>query len=400
MEYNFKINRRVARKLSEEFKMSYADIGEIYNSSREGISRLFRDNYNNKEANSIVDIASIEEIDLISKMVDKRLYNYFDEEYNIKLINNLSGKYAFIVKRYNITKVFFDDDIKDVKEWEKIVKVVQEKRLDELNEEEIELIEKSKEIIVLKQKYFRPNDYKKFHRLKKLRNMNEEDYVKFLGFEQYASKKIENTDDKIIEFFENNLIDGKVNIVYNSWIRNYITRQNMSVEEFVKFFGYEQYNTKGKHIRKEEKVEKDTNFIKVILDKLELEQKNKDKIRQIQSNEKLIVERSKDIIQDLKKLYKGRCQICHNKLDNIIIQKDNSIYCEAHHIKQLSYAKLNIEEENEILDNYKNIIILCPHHHRYLHYNKGGNYKLKKDNGQFYFENDYDRINVEINYHL
>lgn len=401
MEYNFKINRRVAKKLKEEFyKINYADIAKLYNTSREAVRRLFSDKYNEKNGKNEIDKVTNEELEYITKMIQKKLYNYNVGNIKLTLINNLKGKFAFIIKKKNETKVVFNDDFKEEEKWKGIIKVIKENRLNELAEEEIELIEKSMELIVMKKKYFRPNNYEQFHKLKKIRNMTENEYVKFLGYENFAPKKIENTDDKILEFFENNLIEGKVNIEYNSWIRNYISRQNMSVEEFVSFFGYEQHNTRSNNIKKEIKTKCSKKYINAILEKLEVEQKNKDKIREIKCNEKLIVDRSKEMIQELKDLYGGKCQICQNKLQGEIIQKNNKIYCEAHHIKELSKAKINIESENEILDHYKNIVILCPHHHRYLHYNKGGDYKLINNKGELFFENNFDKVKIELNYHL
>ena len=80
---------------------------------------------------------------------------------------------------------------------------------------------------------------------------------------------------------------------------------------------------------------------------------------------------------------------------------DGSVYSEAHHIEALSkYKKMSIEQENEVLDNYKNVIILCPYHHRYVHYNKGGNYKLLKKNNKLYLSNKFDTVEIKEDYHL
>jgi len=399
MEY--KINRRVAKKLYEEFNKTQVEIAEIYNTTRAGVSRLFTEAYSEVKYIPEIDKATAEEIKLISIMVEKRLYNYSVKNIKIKLFNNLNGKYGFIIISKEKNKVIFNEDFETQKEWKDIIKMIKENRLNELSEEELELIEKSEEVLIMKKRCFRPNNYVQFHKLKKMREMNEEEYAKFLGYENLATKNIENTDDKIIRFFEENIIDGKVYISSEEkWIRRYLSRQKMSVEEFINFFGYEQRINRDKKIKKGEKVTRSLKYIDVLLQKLQLDQKGKDKIRNIEKNQKLIVERSKDIIKTLKELYGGKCQICQNKILPPIIQKDNKIYCEAHHIKQLANAKLMIEEENEILDHYQNIVILCPHHHRYLHYNKGGNYKLKKESGELYFENDYDKVKVELNYHL
>lgn len=208
---------------------------------------------------------------------------------------------------------------------------------------------------------------------------------------------------KVIKFFEENLIDGKVYLEsYVPWLRGHIGRQKMPVEEFINFFGYEQLiNRSRKIIRKADKPKDDSvKYIEMMLEKIKVDQKNKDRIRKIKENEKIIINRDKGIIKDLKELYKGRCQICKNELIPQIIQKDGTVYSEAHHIKQLANAKLSIEEENEVLDNYKNIIVLCPFHHRYVHFNKGGNYELKKIDGKMYLVNEDEKIEIKLDYHL
>lgn len=60
------------------------------------------------------------------------------------------------------------------------------------------------------------------------------------------------------------------------------------------------------------------------------------------------------IIVQLKSLYKWRCQIC----GNAPFEQFNVALCEAHHIEHFVISHNN---------NAKNIIILCPNHHRLMH---------------------------------
>ena len=61
---------------------------------------------------------------------------------------------------------------------------------------------------------------------------------------------------------------------------------------------------------------------------------------------------NKEIIRSLKKLYKGKCQICG------VSPFDKTDLTEAHHIEYF------IESQN---NDSNNIMILCPNHHRYIH---------------------------------
>ena len=60
------------------------------------------------------------------------------------------------------------------------------------------------------------------------------------------------------------------------------------------------------------------------------------------------------IIQNLKKLYSGKCQICGK---NPLAPLDINI-CEAHHIDAFSVSKNN---------DANNIMIVCPNHHKMIH---------------------------------
>lgn len=88
------------------------------------------------------------------------------------------------------------------------------------------------------------------------------------------------------------------------------------------------------------------------------------------------------IVHQLKKLYKGQCQLCGAKPFDAF---DVDI-CEAHHIEQYS------ETQNNDADN---IIILCPNHHRLLH-------KLKPtfNRDTMTFERADAVIPVKLDYHL
>ena len=63
---------------------------------------------------------------------------------------------------------------------------------------------------------------------------------------------------------------------------------------------------------------------------------------------------NRSIVAQLKKLYRGCCQICGV---NPVVEFDTDI-CEAHHIDYFSESQNN---------DASNIIILCPTHHRLIH---------------------------------
>lgn len=114
--------------------------------------------------------------------------------------------------------------------------------------------------------------------------------------------------------------------------------------------------------------------------------------------------RNNNLVKELKILYKYRCQICGEEFTDLLIDMGKGIYyVEGHHIKLLSTVK-GITEEEEIkeIDSYKNVIIVCPYHHKYLHYHHGGFYHIFRDeNNKLYFKNEIgETLEIKLNYHL
>ncbi|PEK86904.1 HNH endonuclease [Bacillus mycoides] len=114
--------------------------------------------------------------------------------------------------------------------------------------------------------------------------------------------------------------------------------------------------------------------------------------------------RSKQLVREIKRLYNYRCQICtHNHNEETIpyiIKSDGSHYVEVHHIIQLSESDFIENEFN--LDSYENVICVCPHHHRVLHYHNGGYDKLiANKNGDLYFVSKQgDKLKIHHNLHI
>lgn len=112
--------------------------------------------------------------------------------------------------------------------------------------------------------------------------------------------------------------------------------------------------------------------------------------------------RCQELVDELKKVYRNRCQLCGEENGTIpFIEKENSdYYSEMHHIVSLSEIE-NLAVEWQFLDTYQNALICCPHHHRFLHYHHGGFKKLLFENGQIFLESRKGtRVRVVENLHL
>ncbi len=114
------------------------------------------------------------------------------------------------------------------------------------------------------------------------------------------------------------------------------------------------------------------------------------------------LQRCKELVDELKKLYGNRCQLCGEENGEIpFIEKENGdYYSEMHHIIPLSEVD-NLSEEWQFIDTYQNVMICCPHHHRYLHNHHGGFKTPIFENNEIFLESRKGtRVRIVMNLHL
>ena len=134
--------------------------------------------------------------------------------------------------------------------------------------------------------------------------------------------------------------------------------------------------------------------------------RGKEELRQLQSqfrvteSQQKSIGRNKQLVAKLKELYQGKCQLCDPQAPIPLICKENGeLYSEVHHVVSIHTA--GSDEEIEYIDSYKNTIVLCPHHHKYVHYHHGGFRKIVLDDDVLYLENEIgERIRIHTDYHL
>jgi len=89
-------------------------------------------------------------------------------------------------------------------------------------------------------------------------------------------------------------------------------------------------------------------------------------------------QRSRQLAEELKRLYEFQCQVCDGIIPRIHVSGDR-YYVEVHHIK--GFAEVDTkrgitgatqDSSDLLLDRADNIVVVCPHHHMVLHYGHGG----------------------------
>ena len=88
--------------------------------------------------------------------------------------------------------------------------------------------------------------------------------------------------------------------------------------------------------------------------------------------------RSRELVIRLKQMYNYKCQLCSPDSPEIppIPMENGTNYVEVHHIQGFKEATDITDEGQErgeyMIDNYKNVVVLCCYHHKLLHKYKGG----------------------------
>ena len=121
----------------------------------------------------------------------------------------------------------------------------------------------------------------------------------------------------------------------------------------------------------------------------------------LSKNQSEKIQRRKAIVQKMKDLYHGRCQLCSLESPMPeIIKSNGEIYAEVHHIT--AFHEADTEEELAVIDHYKNMIVLCPFHHKYVHLHQGGFQKLISEEDNLFLSNAVtgEKLKIYTNYHL
>jgi predicted HNH restriction endonuclease len=114
--------------------------------------------------------------------------------------------------------------------------------------------------------------------------------------------------------------------------------------------------------------------------------------------------RNRELLEELKRLYDYRCQLCSSKSTDIpsIPMKNGINYVEVHHIKGFNEVR-NIEATEQQdsadfdIDHYKNLITVRVYHHKLLHIHIN---EYSFDGKKFVSRDGKNKIELSINLHL
>lgn len=225
-----------------------------------------------------------------------------------------------------------------------------------------------------------------------------QEYVDLQNFDENKIKQILlrlTDEDNILQLESNSNLYFKLNIFAKSKgtkPTELLTKWGIKYE-----FIRKTPNTPGSNVHEETVEDKNVSIIEK-LDELLTEVKfTGDTIKKYDRNQTLV--------RELKKLYDYECQLCHpEEAIPKIVKADGTKYIEMHHIipvSSIQQSDVN-DESNVLIDDYKNCLVLCPHHHKVLHFQNGGYMEVEKNNEELYLINQQDDSKIKIykNLHL
>ncbi|WP_225049899.1 HNH endonuclease [Priestia megaterium] len=232
------------------------------------------------------------------------------------------------------------------------------------------------------------------------------DYQPYDWQKDLDSRKFEVESDYQVILDEMIIEDNKVYIDSQSSFYNKLyvlaVRKGKTINELLKEWGYERIYEKESQEETEAYSNKEQDRIGESLENVKQIQGTLSK--SISTEQK--IQRSRKLANEMKKLYGYRCQLCNYEKEGEyipeIVKVDGTNYMEVHHIIPVSQYEEVEDDTNNMIDTYKNVIVVCAHHHRYLHYHDGGFEEISENKkGELFFQSRKGmKIRIFTNYHL
>lgn len=211
--------------------------------------------------------------------------------------------------------------------------------------------------------------------------------------EETKQKRRAVTDEKYRKILREYIVIPGTNIVsFSSYDPVYggifqtAVHRGMNISSYASFLGYDFVSPRGRN-----ELENDMDIFEEIFNIYQTE-----RIQVcVEQNQ---YQRNKELVAKLKKAYQYKCQLCADEENFVILQNEETgeKYVEVHHI----IPNCEGEDEEGTLDRPDNLIVVCPNHHRFLHYHLGGNYRLELENEVLYLRNEKQSIEVKCDKHL
>ncbi len=223
------------KKLQESYGFKTIWLCDWYSISRQRVyqkleKRVNKGKWNGKELLG-------HEREVINSMINDRCFYKQADQKQYYFLNNMQDDCAVLIVSEEDIKCFYLKDLADALQAR-----IKYENLHKLSENEVNAYsDLGRTVSILKKHYFMPTDSSLYRNLASARNMTNEEYSLFLYKLPYCTAQASITDERIIEFLQDNTVDGRTFISSTpdtQWIRSFISRNGFTINSFIQFYGF------------------------------------------------------------------------------------------------------------------------------------------------------------------
>lgn len=222
--------------LVEEFGFKTARMTEWFGLSRQSVYNALEKRLPQRRALWTGKALSEEERKILISLIAENRFDYTGDEVTCCCMNNKRDNFVCLFIHENEIKCFFLKDLPD-----DIRNCVVNKKMHVFTERELAGESVGHTAYVLTKPFFRPDYPDRFRANAQLRGMTTDEYAMFISGYPYLDQRSV-TDEQIITFLQENLVDGKVYISSNpknQWVRSLSSRNGYSIKDFIELYGFE-----------------------------------------------------------------------------------------------------------------------------------------------------------------
>ncbi len=221
--------------LTAMFGLKPAEMAELFGLSRQRIYSILEKRSSRQRTSWTGKDLSEREKEILTGLIENNRFDYTDDEVICSCMNNKRDDFVCLFIYDNEIKCFFLKDLPDT-----IQDIIIHKKMHIYTERELAGESAGHTVYLLTKPYFRSDDPGKFRANAQLRGMTTDEYSVFISGYHYLDQR-SITDDQIIAFMKENLVDGEVYISAdpkNQWIKTIASRNGYKIKDFIELYGF------------------------------------------------------------------------------------------------------------------------------------------------------------------
>ena len=222
--------------LTERFVFKPAKMTEWFGLSRQSVYNALEKRLPQRRSTWTGKTISESELSILAELIENKSFDYTDDEVTCCCMNNRQDDFVCLFIYENEIKCFFLNDLPD-----EIREQVVVEKMHMYTERELAGESDGRVINVLTKPFYRPDNPERFRANAQLRGMTTDEYAVFISGYPYLNQRSV-TDEQIIAFMQENMVDGKVYISSdpkNQWIRSIASRNGYTIKSFIELYGFE-----------------------------------------------------------------------------------------------------------------------------------------------------------------